>query len=380
MLLKIGKTGPEVRNLHKNLMKRGYFGDDFDKATREAVKLFQASKGLLVDGIAGNQTLGVLNSTHESQKRSKQIIRALEPVVVPEIELDDVPEHVFTALTSAMNLGTGGQWNQILAGQMPTPKDNCAHYGRGRGLYLIEEKARAAMLKGLIPKFNLEPGVGVWVAACSHLSLGGSAGFASGRNGISFHCSSFVNWVLSIILGYNETYTHAGNRPPADKWAQWSRHKTYRVSKTDNGRARGYAEHLARLAPDGTTAKQHGLRGRAAKKYMDAEEIWRRRGELPTVSVFVQSTDTNGRKAGGWKWEHHVGFIFRLPQWPDKLIRVAADGYKGSGGYSRTPLNIEVIGHAEALKIEDVRLYNLFRVHGFSEDFKMHPIVAEIPR
>ena len=65
-ILQPGERGPEVRNLQENLNKLGLtdmqgraVAEDghYAKQTREAVEAFQRQRGLLVDGVAGPNTL-----------------------------------------------------------------------------------------------------------------------------------------------------------------------------------------------------------------------------------------------------------------------------------------------------------------------------------
>ena len=59
--LKRGMRGDEVRQLQQKLKDAGFnpgaIDGHFGKATEAALRAFQASEGLLVDGIAGRQTL-----------------------------------------------------------------------------------------------------------------------------------------------------------------------------------------------------------------------------------------------------------------------------------------------------------------------------------
>lgn len=63
--LKMGVKGEKVKEMQKRLRKLGYlamyYDGDFGPRTEEAVKLFQQTAGLEVDGIAGYKTLKALN-------------------------------------------------------------------------------------------------------------------------------------------------------------------------------------------------------------------------------------------------------------------------------------------------------------------------------
>lgn len=63
-LLRFPSAGHEVKQLQAQLVAQGFLDKatgQFDKATEEAVKAYQAAKGLQVDGIVGQQTWGSFN-------------------------------------------------------------------------------------------------------------------------------------------------------------------------------------------------------------------------------------------------------------------------------------------------------------------------------
>ena len=66
LILKLGSTGAEVRNMQSKLRTLGYLSGpadgDFGKATETALKAFQSRNKLTADGIAGPATLNRLNS------------------------------------------------------------------------------------------------------------------------------------------------------------------------------------------------------------------------------------------------------------------------------------------------------------------------------
>ena len=78
--LKKGSKGEEVRKLQQALLKRGYklpkYGADGDygNETVSAVKAFQRDWGLKVDGIAGPDTLKMLESTPEKPAEKKMTV------------------------------------------------------------------------------------------------------------------------------------------------------------------------------------------------------------------------------------------------------------------------------------------------------------------
>jgi hypothetical protein len=66
----IGDRGSKVTKIQKQLATAGFQNDAngvFDVKTQEAVRLFQQSKGLRVDGIVGEQTLTALSGKPQTQ-------------------------------------------------------------------------------------------------------------------------------------------------------------------------------------------------------------------------------------------------------------------------------------------------------------------------
>lgn len=62
--LAVGSQGDAVKLVQKALNRGGWLAEDgmFGPATENAVKAFQASKGLVVDGIVGEHTSAALGS------------------------------------------------------------------------------------------------------------------------------------------------------------------------------------------------------------------------------------------------------------------------------------------------------------------------------
>lgn len=76
-LSKYGSTGDEVKQIQTKLKRWGYYDGNIDgiygSKTVAAVKKFQKTNGLTVDGIAGSQTLaalGIMNSSNSSSTSS----------------------------------------------------------------------------------------------------------------------------------------------------------------------------------------------------------------------------------------------------------------------------------------------------------------------
>lgn len=86
-VLRLGDSGPAVKKLQENLLKAGEklpkYGADghFGEETLAAVKSFQKKHGLVVDGIAGPQTLAKLaeviaNQSQQKKEENKDMLKA----------------------------------------------------------------------------------------------------------------------------------------------------------------------------------------------------------------------------------------------------------------------------------------------------------------
>ena len=77
MILRRGDTGKAVRKLQRSL---GFTGDDVDglfgPATQRAVRAFQRTNGLAVDGVVGRNTHGAMKAQKSTPKQGKVNLRA----------------------------------------------------------------------------------------------------------------------------------------------------------------------------------------------------------------------------------------------------------------------------------------------------------------
>ena len=85
-LLKVGSSGSEVREVQSRLKELGYFKYPnitgyYGTITRDAVKAFQASKGLAQDGIVGSKTWSALKSGSDSSRGSSTSENALNTLL-----------------------------------------------------------------------------------------------------------------------------------------------------------------------------------------------------------------------------------------------------------------------------------------------------------
>ncbi|MEL7060992.1 MAG: peptidoglycan-binding protein [Acidobacteriota bacterium] len=97
MVLRRGSTGEAVRVLQRRLEDRnfppGLIDGDFGPATEAAVRAFQASEGLLVDGVVGRFTLAALDLADAIDGEPPYDLSLVTPRLVSEIVLF---EHVGT--------------------------------------------------------------------------------------------------------------------------------------------------------------------------------------------------------------------------------------------------------------------------------------------
>lgn len=307
MILDRGDTGPEVEQLQIKLKAAGYDpGDvdgDYGRMTEAAVLAFQMDRpDLDDDGKAGPMTMGALNAA------IAKVPPALPTAPTPgDDQCDDATWKHFQAL---VDLVTGRP----------------VRYGPGRGLWVND-------------KFVITYGAG---------KLGGTVKQwpnVLGKTYPAFHCTSWCNFLMSWLCRRNQDYTHAGNIPEIWELMQSSpdvHPKPYPY--------RGFGDVSYPITPDGSAVKRHGIR-----KIIDARELFERRADLPTFMIFGQST----KKPGGWKWWHHTGaYVARS----GSLYRIAADGSKGSSGYSGKPMRFIEITPKNLGDFANV-IYRVYGVH-----------------
>lgn len=87
--LRLGDRGKEVERLQRKLAQKGFSPGDIDGffglGTDAAVRAFQASEGLLVDGIAGPRTIGALKMRARVEPLQHFDLAAVTPIVVSEL-------------------------------------------------------------------------------------------------------------------------------------------------------------------------------------------------------------------------------------------------------------------------------------------------------
>ena len=292
MILKKGMSGPDVEKLQLSLTAVGYSVGDIDgmfgSLTEKAVLAFQTDyEELTVDGIAGPQTLGALAAALMVKEPAPGEV--YEPVD-PDTNLS-CSEQIWTGFTKMVETVTG----------LPVK------YGPGRGLF-VDGEFVVTYGPGKLDYKN-------WATLTPPVYP-------------SFHCSSWTNFFLGWVSGRNEKYTHSGNIPSLFSMCEASPelHENNGLAKY-----RGYNDVCRQVLTNGTSKPRSGV---GDKRVVDLLELYDRRRELPTFFVCGQST----KSGSSWKWWHHtVVFVFDHREKDSPIFRIAADGYKNSGGkYSGT--------------------------------------------
>jgi hypothetical protein len=109
MLLRLGSKGQDVKELQQalGLSPTG----EFNAATLNAVKAYQSKKGLMVDGLVGNQTLGAIRAQNATTDLAEKIYSPIDGLFVhknylPKGEYIDEPtpkEYLFLHHTQGWN-------------------------------------------------------------------------------------------------------------------------------------------------------------------------------------------------------------------------------------------------------------------------------------
>lgn len=287
MILRPGDKGPEVEALQLKLKACGYDPGDIDgdygKRTTAAVLAFQVDRpDIDDDGIAGPHTLGAIDAAIAKRKA--------------ESEAGEVPSSIVYCNDET--------WTAFLA-LVKSVTDKPVRYGPGRGLWV----------EG---KFVITYGAG---------KMGGTVREwpnVLNKTYPSFHCTSWCNFFMSWLCRRNENFTHAGNIPSLFDLLE----KGPEIHQNPGaGPWRGFGDVCFRIPPDGSGSKRLGI-----SNVVDMRELYERRDTLPSFVVWGQSTK---RANGSWNWWHHTGLLAVRDH---RLYRIAADGSRGSSGYSASPM------------------------------------------
>lgn len=267
-------------------------------------------------------------------------------------------------LHQLLDVATGGAWSQTVGGPPGPWPHRPVVYGPGRGLFLSAKAAQAAMDEGKVAEVELGDAPGVWVVTCGPGALGRSADLRSGQDRPTLHCSSWTNLLLGVLLAADPAlWHHGGNMPSLEELCETSGRWRYAVPGGSTISVLGYRDHCRRVRP-------------RTGRTLTPLELWERRGELGPVTVSAQSSRLAN---GSWRWEHHTVAWLRNPLHPGVLYRVAADGSRGTGGYSGTPMDIEVLDHAKAIELTGRQLHRAWTVPALPAVPRC-PITLETPR
>lgn len=307
MILRHGDKGEAVTQLQLRLKAAGYDPGDIDgdygRKTEDAVLAFQVDRPDLEDDkVVGPMTMGALSAA--------LLIIKPAPVTPPPSSAVACDNYTWSKFEELRDKIVG----------LPVK------YGPGRGLWVNG-------------KFVITYGAG---------KLGGTVKQwpnVLGKTYPSFHCTSWCNFFMSWLCRRNEDYTHAGNIP--NIWDLLLDSPDVHQNP-GAGPYRGFGDVCYPIVPDGSAVKRHGV-----SKVMDVHELYARRADLPTFLMFGQST----KKSTGWKWWHHTGLYVTHN---GKLYRMAADGSKGSKGYSAKPMVWTEITPANIKSFDNA----IYRVYG----------------
>ena len=158
-----------------------------------------------------------------------------------------------------------------------------------------------------------DPERGVWLVR--NRSGNYPRGAPLGAHG--FVCSTFTNFLCAFLLRRDELYTGTGGMPALALLMEKSS-DLHQVPGLPGAEYRGYGEHSTRLFK--------------TIRDVRASTIYEQRTSLPTFLICQQAS----RRNGGWIYHHTCAFI--VDHRNSTLHRIAADGYRGSRGFSKTPM------------------------------------------
>jgi len=133
--------------------------------------------------------------------------------------------------------------------------------------------------------------------------------------------------MCAYLLRYNDLFTPAGGIPSWVKVCE-SDSSLHPVPGLAGAFYRGYGEYMEKVAPN--------------IKDLPLGTLYNLRDKLPTFVVAAQAS----RKRAWWNYHHCVGFVIDHRQAGSPMYRIAADGYRGRNGFSRTPMVYKKIDQA----------------------------------
>ena len=276
--LRKGSRGSVVRTLQTMLKALGYY------------------QAYAIDGAFGS---GTENAVEEFQEDTARL--TIDGIVGPNtwgaldgalVSVPDDPVENDVPAGLSCDDETWAAWGRLVELAITTP----VRYGPGRGAF---DKAGARWLirdkSGNYPR-------------------GGNIGYHA------FVCSTWCNFVCGYLLRYGELFTPAGGMPSWAAVCESSSKTLHPVPGLPAAKFRGYGEYLTKVAPN-------------AKDLLLAT-LYELREQLPTFVVVAQAS----RKRGWWNYHHTGVFVIDHRQEGSPMFRIAADGYKGRSGFSKTPM------------------------------------------
>ena len=322
MILRRGDRGEQVRHLQTQLKALGYYqayaaDGIFGGGTEAAVEEFQEDTGRLeIDGIVGPNTWGALDG-------------AL--VTTP-----DEPVQNSTPSGLSCDDDTWAAWLALVTLVTETP----VKYGPGRGAFLP-------------PETGFE---GSWLIRdkAGNYPRGGSIGYHA------FVCSTWTNFVCGYLLRYNELFTPTGGMPSWSKVCE-SDSDLHLVGRGTTAKYRGYGEYLTKVAPQ--------------IKDVPLGTLYNMREELPTFLVASQAS----RKRTWWSYHHCVAFVIDHRSSGTPMHRIAADGYRGRSGFSKTPMVYKLVDEAYIQKHDAKARLRPYAITGLEkvQDRTIYPVELE---
>lgn len=280
-VLRRGSRGPAVRELQTLLKAAGYYQTYnldglYGPGTENSVRdLQEETARLVVDAICGPQTWGALDGI--------LVTTPEEPEPDPEPSID---------VTDQTWLG----WLRLVELVTTTP----VVYGPGRGGYMP-------------PETGFE---GSWIIRNKSGNYPG--GKPLGVKG-AFVCSTWTNFVAGYLLRYDERYTPTGGMPALSMVLE-SSDDLHPVPGLPGAQYRGYGPYTHKIAPH--------------IRDLPLATLYDMRAQLPTFVIAGQSS----RRRGWWNYHHCAVFVADHRQVGSPLYRIAADGYRGRSGFSKTPM------------------------------------------
>tara|TARA_R100000655_G_scaffold6827_3_gene19170 strand:- start:89 stop:1105 length:1017 start_codon:yes stop_codon:yes gene_type:complete len=139
-----------------------------------------------------------------------------------------------------------------------------------------------------------------------------------------FVCSTWTNFVAGFLTRAGADYTPTGGMP-ALSLVMESSADLHPVPGLPGASFRGYGPHAFKIAPEIAD--------------LPLASLHKMRADLPTFLICAQAS----RRGSGWNYHHTCVLVVahRAPGVP--MHRIAADGWRGKTGFSRTPMVYKTI-------------------------------------